>query len=228
MRPDGRSFLRRRDAAAEGAEQALAAAIASFPVRPLYATLDEEDADGLSLYERAGFALNRRESTYLVPTDPARTGLERVEPPRGLVLVGSDRVDLDRLRLLDDTLRQDVPGTDGWCWEERAFVEETFSSAFDPATYLVAVHAESGDYVGITRVWIRSPLPRLGFIGVARPFRRSGIARALLASAFSVLHARGIRHVTTEVDETNVASRRLIESLGARRTGGTVELVTGL
>jgi ribosomal protein S18 acetylase RimI-like enzyme len=47
----------------------------------------------------------------------------------------------------------------------------------------------------------------------------------LLARVFRVLHERGGAQVTAEVDDTNVASLSLLTRLGARRTGGSVELV---
>ena len=81
-----------------------------------------------------------------------------------------------------------------------------------------------GPIVGICRVWIRAGHPRLGFIGVRRSLQRSGIARWLIGETFAVLHARGEREVWTEVDETNVASRALLERLGGRVVGASLEL----
>ena len=40
-----------------------------------------------------------------------------------------------------------------------------------------------------------------------------------------MLADRGKTEVSAEVDETNIASLSLIESLGARRIGGTIELI---
>jgi ribosomal protein S18 acetylase RimI-like enzyme len=62
-------------------------------------------------------------------------------------------------------------------------------------------------------------------IAVVREHRRNGVARALLGRAFAVLHAQGEDGATCEVDVTNVASNALMIGLGARRDGGTVELV---
>jgi ribosomal protein S18 acetylase RimI-like enzyme len=74
-------------------------------------------------------------------------------------------------------------------------------------------------------VWNTPGRPQLGLIGVTRPYRRRGLAIALLARAFSVLHQRGQAEVTAEVDDTNTASRALLQGLGARRAGGSAELV---
>jgi RimJ/RimL family protein N-acetyltransferase len=119
--------------------------------------------------------------------------------------------------LLDDELRRDVPGTDGWRWTADAFVEETFSG---PSVYLVAP-----DYTGICRVWLREPTPRLGFVGVRRPERGRGLGHALVAAALGEAHALGYREVTTEIDVENTPSQALFRSFGARRIGGSVELV---
>ena len=209
-RPDGRTWL--VDASGDG----------PLPTGELYATVDESDRDALRRYEDLGFRIKRRESVYAVPTD----GLRDVTRPPGFAFVRADEVDEARLRVLDDTLRQDVPGADGWQWDEAGFRAETYESPdFDPATYAIAVHEASGEYVAIARVWNKPSRPRLGFIGVLRPHRRRGLARALLAHVFAVLHERGEVEVSTEVDDENVASRTLFESLGARPTGAFLELI---
>ncbi|MDQ3381070.1 MAG: GNAT family N-acetyltransferase [Actinomycetota bacterium] len=184
----------------------------------VYCTVDASEIDA---YLALGFEVHRREGTYGVPIRS-----ERVDAPQGVVFVHADEVDETTLRLLDNELRQDVPGTDGWQWDEADFREETYEAAdFDPTTYLVAHDGETDQWVGIVRVWMKQPTPRLGFVGVRRPYRRRGIARALLGEVFARLHERGICEVSTEIDETNTASRALLEGLGARRTGTTVELI---
>jgi ribosomal protein S18 acetylase RimI-like enzyme len=156
-----------------------------------------------------GFVIGRREDEYLVPTIP----------PSPHPFLHLDDVDLDRLRELDEELRQDVPGTEGWRWTPEAFREETYSS---PSVYLVAP-----GYAGICRVWLRGPTPRLGFVGVKRGHRGRGLGRALVAAALGETHALGHRDVTTEIDETNAASQALFRRFGARRIGGFVELRRG-
>lgn len=220
IRPDGRCFVSFDANPVEVREQLEELA------RDLYATVDEADAEARRLHEQLGFVVNRRESNYLIPTDPQITGLRGVEAPRGFVLVGADRVDANRLRVLDDALRQDVPGTDGWRWGEADFREETFESPqFDPATYLVAVEETSGELAGLVRVWNNPGTPRLGLIAVLPSYRRRCLARTLLGRAFGVLHDRGQAEVSAEVDDANVASTTLLTALGARRTGGSLELI---
>ena len=206
VRPDGRRFVRARE-------------LGAAPAGELYCTVDEDDAETLALCERLGFVVNRRESRYALPTD----AVAPAPLPAGIRVVTADEADEARLRLLDDALRQDVPGTEGWRWDEAGFREE-FDDSSDPATYLVAV-AENGEYVGLVRVWHRPSGPRLGMIGVLPAYRRRGLARVLLATVFAVLHDLGLGEVSTDIDDENEASKALLLPLGARRVGGTVELV---
>ena len=211
-RPDGRCFV-------------LGDVDAALPDGELYATVDERDAARRRRLEEMGFAVDRRELRLVLPTDPASTGLTDVALPDGYAVVRADAVAERPLRLLDDALRQDVPGTDGWRWSPEGFREETYASAaFDPAVYLVALTRAAREGAGIGRVWLTPSGPRLGLIGVLPRHRRRGLARALLAHVFAVLDRRGFAEVATEVDETNIASRALLEPLGARVVGATLEL----
>jgi ribosomal protein S18 acetylase RimI-like enzyme len=220
LRPDNRWFVAFDDGRADG-DAPLLAAVAADTGADLYATADEDDQAGQDRLARLGFSVNRRESHYVIPTGP-----EGAAEPEGIVVISAADADEDELRRLDDTLRQDVPGTAGWKWDPGDFREETFDSAqFDPATYLVAVEIDSGRYVGLARVWHPPGRPRLGLIGVTRPYRRRGLARVLLARAFAVLHRRGQAEVTAEVDDTNGASTSLLRQMGARREGGSVEFI---
>jgi ribosomal protein S18 acetylase RimI-like enzyme len=205
LRPDGRRFV-------------IGPPEGELPPGELFAVVDESDSVLLSSLEGLGFVRERRELQLVLPTD-----VPRLAVPSGVEVTRADGVDETTLRLLDDELRQDVPGTDGWRWTAAGFHEETFLSPhFDPALYLVATC--DAEPVGICRVWIRPEHPRLGFIGVRRSLRRCGIARWLVGEAFAVLQARGEREVWTEVDETNVASRSLLDGLGGRVVGAAVEL----
>jgi ribosomal protein S18 acetylase RimI-like enzyme len=225
LRPDERCFVFFGSCRSDAYEPLLAA-VAEQLDRDLYLTIDEADEEGRGLYEQLGFLVNRCESDYLIPTDPDVTGLGGVEAPAGFTFVRADDVEEDRLRLLDDALRQDVPGTDGWRWNQSGFREETFNSPFfDPATYLIAKARTSGEYAGLVRVWNHPTGPRLGLIAVLPAYRRRGLAKALLAQSFAVLHERGHAEVSAEVDDTNVASTSLLTARGARRTGGSIELL---
>lgn len=205
IRPDGRCFL-------------LGEPDEELPLGELFASVDEADARRRAAFEALGFAPVRRELDLLLPAV-----LAPVAAPGGVRARRADEVPEDALRLLDDELRQDVPGTDGWHWRPEDFREETYSSPqYDPAVYLPG--EVDGELAAICRVWLRPERPRLGFVGVRRSLRRRGIARWLVGEAFAVLAARGHDEVATEVDETNVGSRALLERIGGRCVGASLEL----
>jgi hypothetical protein len=224
LRPDNRCQLFfdlwRPDAYAP-----LADAVARDLRRDLYVTLDDGELDAFEACVAAGFTEYRRESYYRIPVESALTALAGTTMPAGLDVLSAVDADLDRLRLLDDALRQDVPGAEGWRWTPTDFLAETLGPDFDPATYLVALARDTGDYVGLVRVWNRRTGPRLGLMAMLAAFRRTGATRALLAQVFAVLGARGDESVTCEADDANTASVSLLTSLGARRYGGSVELM---
>src|SRR5881392_4052123 len=106
LRPDNRWFLY-FDTWRADAYPPLADAVARDLVRDLYLTLD----DALEACAEAGFAVHRRESYYRIPTDGAVAGLAGAVLPAGLDVLSAADADITRLRLLDDALRQDVPGS---------------------------------------------------------------------------------------------------------------------
>jgi ribosomal protein S18 acetylase RimI-like enzyme len=224
VRPDSRCFVFFDSCRADASEPLLTAVAESVGL-DIYASADEADNEQLAAYLRLGFEVSRREGLYLIPTSPDATGLVNARVPAGLAVISAGNADEDRLRLLDDALRQDVPGADGWRWDVAGFHQETFSPAFDPATYLVATEHASGEYAGLVRVWNDPEGPQLGLIAVLPRHRRRGLARALIAQAFDVLHERGKTEVTADIDDTNVASISLLTSLGGHRTDGSIELI---
>ena len=224
LRPDNRWFLY-FDTWRADAWPPLADAVAGELGRDLYITLDDGEYDALEACEAAGFGVHRRESYYRIPSDPAAAGLAGATLPPGFGVVSAADADLGRLRRLDDALRQDVPGCAGWHWNAEEFRTETFGRFFDPATYLVAVDLARDQYAGLVRIWPTRGGPRLGLIATLAPYRRCGIARALLAQTFTVLAARGDTSVTGETDDTNAAALALLARLDARRYGGNVELI---
>jgi GNAT superfamily N-acetyltransferase len=226
LKPDSRWFIG-FDACRDDAYQPLlAAAVADGTRGDLYVTANEKDGEGQARYAGLGFVLNRREGIYAMPTDPDRTGLANAVDPADAVLISAIDADWDDLRLLDDALRQDVPGSDGWQWDPAGFREETYDAPdFDPATYVVAVDSYSARYIGLARVWVGPGRPRLGLVAVLPPYRRRGLAKAMLGRVFGVLHERGKGEVTFEIDGKNTASLALFAGAGARRIAGMVEFV---
>jgi RimJ/RimL family protein N-acetyltransferase len=225
LRPDGRLVVR----AAGGwtPEAAVAAAeLASRHHVTALAHIDERDPVQLDALIAAGFAESRRDVVVAVSVEDALAALAGAALPPGVEARSAVDVDEDRLRLLDDELRQDIPGAAGWRSTPEEFREHTFADpAFDPQTYLVAVQRQSGEYLGLVRIWMNPRGPRLGAVGVRRGYRRRGIASALIGTALEAVRATGATEVTMEYDVENVASRTLAERLGARRLGATIELV---
>ncbi len=224
MRPDGRWFVSidtwRVDVFGE-----LLDAMASDLRQRLHVTVDDQDRDGVDRWLRAGFEIARRQHEYELPTDPAVTRLGAEPLPPGITLVGADEVDESELRALDDALRQDVPGTQGWYSDPGEFREHTFDGRqFDPAVYLVAVDDVLQVFAGLVRVWVSPRRCRLGLIGVVPGYRGAGLARAMLATVLRRLHDRGVDRVFAEADTGNAASNALLVGSGARRVGGTLEL----
>jgi GNAT superfamily N-acetyltransferase len=228
-RPDDRWFVY-FDSWRTDAYPPLADAVARDLGRDLYVTLEDAEYDALDACAEAGFTVHRRDSYYRIPLDRALAGLDRAGLAgaglaTGLGVLSAADADISRLRRLDDALRQDVPGLRGWRWGDDEFRAETFGRFFDPGTYLVAVDRTSGEYGGLVRIWRTRAGPRLGLIATLAPYRRRGVARALLGQAFGVLAARGETSVIGEVDDTNVAAVSWLSGLGARRYGGGVELI---
>lgn len=224
-RPDGRAFVALRSVASDAYGPLLEAVTAELP-GPLHANVRSDDLERLESLRAQGFEVGRRESDYVMPVAEACERLRDARLPDGYSAVRADQVAEDTLRELDDALRQDVPGTDGWRWDAEGFREETYDSdAFDPVLYLVAVGDASREHVGIARVWAKPDAPRLGLIAVSPAHRQRGVARGLLAGVFAVLAERGAAEVVTEIDDDNEASRSLLIGLGARRVGGFVEMV---
>jgi len=225
MRPDDRWFVM-FDSCGDDAYLPLLTAVGGNTGSDLYTTAEEGDTESCQRLIALGFAVNRRDAIYLIPTDPARTGLADIALPDDVIAISAADADEEDLRLLDDALRQDVPGNQGWVWHPADFRAETYDGGdFDPATYLVAADVTSGSYIGMVRIWVGYGRPRLGLIAVRRPYRRRGVARALLARSLGVLHERGRAEVTAEVDEENTASRALLTALGGHRIAGTMEFV---
>jgi GNAT superfamily N-acetyltransferase len=91
---------------------------------------------------------------------------------------------------------------------------------FDPDLWFLAM---SGDEIcGLALCHPHPTVPELGWVGilgVRRPWRRRGIARALLLHAFSVLRERGLERAGLGVDsESPTGAHTLYEDAGMRVT----------
>ena len=225
LRPDGRLLVR---SAGEWTDETAAAAVELADRRglPALAHVSDQAESERAALARAGFVEARRQAVVAISLERALVALADASVPAGIQVRSAADVDPHRLRLLDDELRQDVPGTSGWRSTPEEFDDDTFADpAFDPRTYLVAVDEASGEYLGLVRVWMNERGPRLGLVGVRGDRRRQGLASALLASALTAVRATGAAEVTAEHDLGNEASAALVAGLGVRRVGVQVELV---
>ena len=179
LRPDGRSVLRPTTAwTPELAVEAVC--LAERRGRTVVAHVDERATDECDVLTAAGFAIARREAVIAFEVATALEALAHAELPPGIVARSAAQLDEDELRLLDDELRQDVPGASGWRSTPEEFREQTFADpAFDPRTYLVAVHQGSGSLLGLVRVWMNLRGPRLGLVAVRRAHRVHALTPAL-------------------------------------------------
>jgi GNAT superfamily N-acetyltransferase len=226
-RPDGRCQLTLRGGDADAAEALLLEARRAANGE-LLIVVDPADDRLASASERAGFHRKRTELEYSLDPRSAISHLGPGHLPSTLSVQDWDAIDHDRLRLLDDELRQDVPGTDGWRWTPEGFVEEITGSHFDPRFYAVLVEQPSAEYVALCRVWSRSGRPaRLGMIGVVQRWRRCGVAAALLARVLAECAHRSTGAITLEIDERNVPSTTMFRSLGAVPIGSSLEMSAG-
>ena len=80
-----------------------------------------------------------------------------------------------------------------------------------------------------SRVWSGSGRsttdPESACSGWPGPYRRQGLARALLASALAPIDERGVPEVMAEVDASNAAGLALMRGIGALETGSSVVLL---
>lgn len=108
-------------------------------------------------------------------------------------------------------------------WYEKVF--EKTSSA-EPSMFYVAV--ADGEVVGTTLCRIY-PEARDGFIwqvGVRRPWRKRGIALALLQTAFHEYYQRGVRKVQLDVDSMNQTGAHELYRRAGMRVRSQVDYMT--
>jgi GNAT superfamily N-acetyltransferase len=224
-RPDGRTFValdvwRRQDG-----ESLLRTVVDAVP-GALASMVGADEADQIALFTSSGFSAARSELEVAIPVGPALRATAPGTLPGGLVTVPVAATHPVRLCELDEELRSDVPGAEGWVNDLEEFMQYTYTAGFyEPELYRVAVEQTSGAYVGLVRLSRHPRVPRLALLGVTRPWRRRGIARALLHEALLRVAERGHDEVTAEVDSRDRRSRTLLDSMGARTTGEVLELV---
>ena len=218
-RPDRRTFLAFSDCGPEEYGPLVESAAAANP-GPLFASVPA-DGDALPALLRAGFVEELIFEHFRVRFDVVLARLPRDRVPRGVAIVPARDVDEDRLFTLDNTLRQDVPGTDGWRGNREWFRDEMT----DRAAYHVAVDQGNGEYVGLARIWHDDADPNFGLLGVVRQYRRTSIAAALARAALAEAASWGIPAFVTGACVDNPQTYPVLVRLGGERLGRRVQLV---
>jgi hypothetical protein len=90
--------------------------------------ISADRVDELRILADAGFTAARREVKVEVDLDRALASIGDARLPPGVAAISVADADVDRLRLLDDALRDDIPGTGGWRSTPEEFADGTFST----------------------------------------------------------------------------------------------------
>lgn len=185
----------------------------------LYATADAADPELLDALRSAGFVEEYEFERFRVSFAAALAAVARSPLPSGFIIEAADDVDERRLFTLDATVRQDVPGTEGWRGDRAMFHAELAEAPpFDRSAYLVAVDAENGEYAGLARIWRNPSGPRFGLVGVTRQYRTTLVGPALIRLALEGAAGWGHETFDTEASTANPVTfkrlKRLGESLG--------------
>lgn len=85
-------------------------------------------------------------------------------------------------------------------WYEGMFEK---NSSADPSMFYVAI--ADGEVVGVTlcRIYPQEHSGHVSQVGVRRPWRKRGIALALISTSFNEYYRRGVREVLLDMDSTN-------------------------
>lgn len=198
-RPDDRRFMRH---VGDESESLVEFAQAELQV-PVYVNVPAEDA---STWEALGFETEMVQEAFRLRFDQVLPRLRRASVPADFTLQSANAVDEDRLFVLDNHVRNDMPGCDGWRGDRSMLHDELRDvPVFDPAGYLVGVHEPTGRYAGLIRVWRNPGEPRLGAIGVHRDFRSTRIGAALLRFGLEAAASWGSETFTSETSLGNGA-----------------------
>jgi mycothiol synthase len=156
--------------------------------------------------------------------------IEMQSPPQAPQIPMGFAIQLfDRARL-EDLVRADVEAfRDHWGQVERPFEEELKQWTawvendpdFDPSLWFVAVSEDDDEIVGMSLCRSRTPedadMGWVDALSVRRPWRRKGLAQALLQHSFGELYRYGRRKVGLGVDaESLTGATKLYEKAGMR------------
>jgi hypothetical protein len=218
-RPDGHWFVRLPEEHPDAWPTLVAAAIQDGCGTLILSRPADQDAAYARALRRAGFLPVRTETLWRLPVAAIPTIPARAEHQ----LVSVTEPAPEAVAVLDNAIRDDIPGTSRWLGTGAQLTESLDDSDFDPALYLIARHPRTGSLDGLVRVWNRHPEPRLGCIGVTTPWRRTSLALKLLQNIAATLRTRGVTHITAETDQSNSSSHLMALNHGGIDLGRSIE-----
>ena len=168
-----------------------------------------------------GFAEELALEGFRISFEAALARVRKASVPAGFSIHSTHTADVDRLLELDNLVRQDVPGSDGWQGGREAFVDDLS----DPASYYFAVDDRTGEYAGLVRIWHNPDGPHFGLIGVARDYRHTRVAAALIKCGLEGAAEWGYAHFDTGTSLSNPVMYPRMKRLGAETTWRTLQMI---
>lgn len=219
-RPDGAWVLKLPDSLYETWHEMLQIAARELSGTILVTRPADDDQTAESALRLAGFSPARQDTVWRIPV--ARV-LSRPQVTTDHEIASVTSLDPDKIAELDNQIRRDIPGTEEWIGTGADIIESLDDPEFDPALYRVAKHRVTGTLDGLIRLWNRTPEPRLGCIGVTRPWRRTRLALHLFQDVARTLNERGVTHITAETDTSNQDSFVMARRQGGEMIRSTIE-----
>ena len=186
------------------------------------AWVGEVQGGAVALLERNGYAIDR------YGFEMARSGLDALDGsaaplvPDGIEIRAGSLPELRQTLVAEDEAFRDHPGHRDWTDADTEGV--LANPCFDPTLWRVAwagdevagavenwVYPDENEALGLRRGWLER-------VSVRRPWRKRGLARALIEASFAALGERGLTHAMLGVDAKNPSGAlRLYESMGFER-----------
>ncbi len=224
IRPDNKLFLN-FGCPDEAAYAPLSKRIAEEMVRDLYVSLSGGDTKKHQNLTEARFHMDLVSEVFEVPFVSVMERLPRPFDVSEFRIVSADEIDPEFLLDIDNRLRNQVPGTDGWVGSLQWIVEELAESPpFDARTYLVGL-TDRGDPAGLIRIWRNPDGPRFGMVATLPEFRRSLLGPELIRRALVAASSWGFATFRTETSINNRHIHQRLLSVGARSLGFVYQMV---
>lgn len=97
--------------------------------------------------------------------------------------------------------------------------KKSFENSLNSKDTLFVVAENAGEILGYLGMYLFSEEADISNVAVAKKYRRQHVAKRLLEYIFIQAKSRGVKNITLEVRETNVAAIRLYERMGFVEAG---------